>query len=202
MSRRVHSWRVHDLAPVRDAARGVVGQQVLGEVKELSSDLLVPGVAMIVTIPLATDASVVSQEEIEAGTCWISVNGIPLQASKGEVGSNFWGTKRWVDVSVRIPPEHLDDNGLGLLYPGDEVVITWVDEVEALAFKANFAAAAAREASASTDVQGRDADQPLPEPIQRLDSETELKLKAELDESFPTWTSAKDATNSSSLSEE
>ena len=137
--------RVHDLGPVRDTPRADAGEQSVGEVKELSSDLMVPGVAMVVTMPVTDKVGLVTKEDVDAGSCWIAVNGIPLQATKFDFRSNFWGTRRSLDLHVRIPPEHLDEAGLGLLYPGEELSLAKMQESDALDFKAKFAEAKRRE---------------------------------------------------------
>lgn len=137
--------RVHALGPVRDAPRANAQEMSVGEVKELSSDLMVPGVAMVVTMPVTDTVGLVTKEDVHAGSCWIAVNGIPLQASKFDFRSNFWGTRRSLDFHVRIPPEHLDEAGLGLLYPGDELSLAKMQETDALEFKRQFAEAKRRQ---------------------------------------------------------
>jgi len=189
----VVSRRTHDLVPVRDAPRPEAPELVIGEVKELSSDLMIPGVAMVVTLPVQDAVGLVSTEDIDAGDCWIAVNGIPLKACKFEFQSNFWGTRKSLDFHVRIPPEHLDEAGLGLLYPGDDLTLARMEEADARAFKAKFAEAKKREQL----LQEPRAD-PVREagasgakaPAQPLDAE--LALKAELDSKYPTLSSARD----------
>lgn len=139
-------WRrVHALGPVRDAPRADAQELSVGEVKELSSDLMVPGVAMVVTMPVTDTVGLVTKADVDAGSCWIAVNGIPLKACKFDFRSNFWGTRRSLDFHVRIPPEHLDEAGLGLLYPGDELSLAKMQETDALDFKREFAEAKRRE---------------------------------------------------------
>lgn len=197
----VVSRRTDDLVPVRDAPRPEAPELATGEVKELSSDLMIPGVAMIVTIPLQDAAGLVSTQDIDAGGCWIAVNGIPLKAIKFQFQSNFWGTKKSLDFHVRIPPEHLDEAGLGLLYPGDALSLARMEEADARAFKAKFAEAKKREQLLQTEQreqllleQGVEATREEEEEQQPLVSElvSELALKAELDSKYPTLSSARD----------
>lgn len=151
--------RVHDLGPVRDALHADAREQSVGEVKELSSDLMVPGVAMVVTMPVTDKIGLVTKEDVDAGACWIAVNGIPLKASKFDFRSNFWGTRRSLDFHVRIPPEHLDEAGLGLLYPGDELSLAKMQEGDALDLKSKLADAKRQEAA----LRGGDPCQNMPD---------------------------------------
>ncbi len=191
----VVSRRTDDLVPVRDAPRPEAPELATGEVKELSSDLMIPGVAMIVTIPLQDAAGLVSTADIDSGGCWIAVNGIPLKAIKFQFQSNFWGTKKSLDFHVRIPPEHLDEAGLGLLYPGDALSLARMEEADARAFKAKFAEAKKREQLLQAKQREQllleqGAEETREQPPQPLESE--MALKAELDSKYPTLSSARD----------
>ena len=187
----VVSRRLHDLVAVRDAPRANAAEQAVGEVKELSSDLMVPGVAMIVTMPVGNSEGLVSPADVKAQSCWISVNGIPLKACKFDFRSNFWGTKRTLDFHVRIPPEHLDEAGLGMLYPGDDVALARMEEHDALAFKAKFAEAKLREKLIQQQQQEFEAEQQGEAEQGQL--ETEIDLKSQLDSQYPTLTRALDS---------
>lgn len=177
--------RLHDLVPVRDGPRADTAKQTVGEVKELSSDLMVPGVAMIVTMPVDGTEGLVSRADVIAESCWIAVNGIPLKACKFDFHSNFWGTKRSLDFHVRIPPEHLDEAGLGMLYPGDEVALARMDESDALGFKAKFVEAKKR--------QKQQLELEAQQKAERGQVETEEALKGQLDNQYPTLTRALDS---------
>lgn len=91
---------------------------------------------------------------------------------------------------MRIPPEHLDEAGLGLLYPGDEVKLSRLEEADALDFKAKFTEAKKRE---------REHLEKPPQQlsvVQRLEAdyenENETALKAELDNIYPSLTRAQE----------
>ena len=190
---RIRSSRVHDLAPVA-AERAGTFEEPFGVVKELSSDLMVPGVSMVLTLTLSNGVGLVTQQEIANGGCWIAVNGIPLKLDEAEPGSNFWGTKRWLDVRTLIPPNHLDEAGLGLLYPGEEVAVARIDERDALAFKADFAAQKERERLAQQEMAEKAEAEArrgeIEAELQASISETQRQLQEELEQSLPSQTSA------------
>ena len=190
---RIRRARVHDLAPVA-AERADASEEHFGVVKELSSDLMVPGVSMVLTLTLSNGVGLVTQQEIANGGCWIAVNGIPLKLDEAEPGSNFWGTKRWLDVRTLIPPDHLDEAGLGLLYPGDEVAVARIDERDAMAFKAEFAAQKERERLAQQEMAEKAEAEArrgeIEAELQASISETQRQLQEELGQSLPSQTSA------------
>lgn len=201
----VATRRVHDLVPVRDTPSADADkQQTLAVVKELSSDLMIPGVAMILTLPVEDAVGLVAKEDMDGGHCWVSANGIPLKADKFEFHSNFWGTRKTLDIFVRIPSEHLDEGGLGLLYPGDDVTLARLEEADALEFKAKYAETKQREKALQLRLEPQEQALQLEVAVQKpsaaalnflggLDSESsEEALKAELDMKYPSLTRAQE----------
>lgn len=197
----VATRRLHDLVPVRDTPSADAYVQTLAVVKELSSDLLIPGVAMILTLPVEDAVGLVSKEDVDEGHCWVSANGIPLKADKFEFHSNFWGTRKTLDIFVRIPPEHLDEGGLGLLYPGEDVTLARLEEADALEFKAKYAETKQREKALQQRLEPRQQELQLQVLVQQPSSsasdymgdvDSEEALKAELDKKYPSLTRAQE----------
>ena len=192
--------REYDLVLVCDTPRAHAAEHTVGEVKELSNQLFVPGVAMVLTLQAKDAVGLVKDQDVEKGSSWICVNGIPLKASKFEYTSNFWGTRKTLDISVRIPPEHLDEAGLGLLYPGDEVKLSRLEEADALDFQAKFAEAKKREREHLEKppqqlslVQRLEADyENENEAALKVELDNITALKAELDNIYPSLTRAQD----------